>query len=407
MEAQAETIQPISHQHENGETFVANSIESARTMCPFLGRLSIEDAGLLLELETMGKELIAEKTNQTPEKPTITKIEKTPFEHGEANSATDPAREANVSETVHQAEGLDHKIAQPLIIERSVTDIASDVPAESKQPAIVVREAGLQSETEILEIERVREDQQKVQELITTHQYVHHLQNESLAKRSPDMQNAGESTRFAAEPPQAEGPAGKLLFDQDELPNTAETIERGEDELAELTQIEPSPEIAMQELPSPLVEVQATITKLIEVVGLEVAEELGKVTAIVEEIAMLPVKLEVAAAQELGELEEKLESLFIQLFEEANVVYSSELVQSFVKLAQAHYLEELLATAQGIKAEDHGQPKENGTREFLQKLQHGLSTTRQAVVNFYQIGKSIVRLYAYSPEPANINFRVT
>lgn len=64
----------ISHQHANGEAFVAESIEAARELCPFLGKMSTQDVELLLELESMGKELEQSSEQVTEQtKPIITR----------------------------------------------------------------------------------------------------------------------------------------------------------------------------------------------------------------------------------------------------------------------------------------------------------------------------------------------
>ena len=71
METQPKVEAPpvITHEHASGEVAAANSVEAARGMCPVLGKMSLEEAGLLLELEAMGKELLAEQEGQSKPKP--------------------------------------------------------------------------------------------------------------------------------------------------------------------------------------------------------------------------------------------------------------------------------------------------------------------------------------------------
>lgn len=167
---------------------------------------------------------------------------------------------------------------------------------------------------------------------------------------------------------------------------------------------EPSPVIAIPELPAPIVEIEAAMTILVEALENVEADEPGEIDAILEKIITLPAKFEATTTEEVAELEEKLEELFIELFEAVDISSTPELIKSFVKLTRAHYLEELLNITKVTEEETQDMPDEIGTREFLQKLQHGLSALRQAAINFYEIGKSILRLYASSFEPETMSF---
>ncbi|HEX8182454.1 MAG TPA: hypothetical protein VF575_02520 [Candidatus Saccharimonadales bacterium] len=59
---QAEQTPVYSYEHAGGQIYEAQSVDVARGMCPVLGGMSIKQAGLLLELEALGKELIASRT---------------------------------------------------------------------------------------------------------------------------------------------------------------------------------------------------------------------------------------------------------------------------------------------------------------------------------------------------------
>jgi hypothetical protein len=339
--------------------------------------------------------------------------------------------------------------------ETKVSDIAAVVPAEKKQSATTAKEVHPEPETEIIEAARFRDEQQKVQEVAITRENINHPSSESSLEQPVEMYVTDTPTLVETKTPiineeltQAEGPAAESLLteaveettsadmavlageetieaDESDIPvdqfetdevitipgiieqsslenndegafSAANDISRpGEDAPVEFLQAEPRPIIEIQELSSPLVEIEATVTKLVEAVELEDAEKPKKVDAILEEIITLPAKLEVAAAEEVEQLEEKLEELFVELFEEAGISYSPELVGSFVKLTKAHYLEELLAITKDA-GETQDLPAEIGTREFLQKLKHVLSAMKQAAINFDEIGKSIMRLYTYS-----------
>lgn len=151
--------------------------------------------------------------------------------------------------------------------------------------------------------------------------------------------------------------------------------------------------ISVPELPAPVKEIEAAITQLAEVLELAEADETQKVYQVFEEIIMLPTGLEASTGEAKKDVDQKLEELFVRLFEQTGIEYTPELIDSFIKLTHSHYLKELLPIA--IETEDDTQtlPDEIGTREFLQKLQHGLNRMKQTVVNFYELGGSVLRLY--------------
>jgi hypothetical protein len=151
--------------------------------------------------------------------------------------------------------------------------------------------------------------------------------------------------------------------------------------------------ISVPELPAPVKEIEAAITRLTEVLESAEADETQKVYLVFEEIIMLPDGLEASTGEAKKDFEQKLEELFVRLFEQTGTEYTPELIDSFTKLTQLHYLKELLPIA--IETEDGTQalPDEIGTHEFLQKLQHGLSRMKQTVVSFYELGGSVLRLY--------------
>jgi len=78
---QTEDTQTLSRQHAGGEIFEAENIEAAHRACSFLGGLSLEEARSLIELETMGKEQLANESDLSKkaaaEKPVIERIETT------------------------------------------------------------------------------------------------------------------------------------------------------------------------------------------------------------------------------------------------------------------------------------------------------------------------------------------
>jgi hypothetical protein len=150
--------------------------------------------------------------------------------------------------------------------------------------------------------------------------------------------------------------------------------------------------MALGELPTPPQELAAVIDSLAAVLETAEPEQLQNFEAILEEIMSLPDKLDPAIPEHMPVIEDKLAVLFVQLFEEAGIDYTPQLVDSFVILTKRHFLKNVLSEARGLQKSEKS-PEEIGTREFLQLLRHGLSRMKQAVFHFYEIGQSVMRLY--------------
>lgn len=156
--------------------------------------------------------------------------------------------------------------------------------------------------------------------------------------------------------------------------------------------LEAGPVLPAGELPAAPEEIAAVLEVLARVLEAAEPQRLQRFEVMLETIMRLPDKLDIGIAEHTPIMEEKLEALFVQLFEEAGIDYTQELVDSFVILTKNHFFPRALRAAEEIERPAQF-PGEIGTREFLQALQHGLSRMRQAVFHFYEIGKSVVRLY--------------
>lgn len=429
MQSQAENAQAVSYQHANGEMFEANNLEVARGMCPVLGKLSLQEAGLLLELEAMGKEQAADQQNTPQEKPVITKIERAENRQDESEKVTKAVPGAALVRTVPEAELLSQEIAVPtvqdmrdvntrepvdtqireaLIVQAEMARAADDTSKKFEEPVkAFVEETAVATDlppTKFVESERhpVAEDTVEVTALINeiqkteeleprTTEYFDELPREAPVE-SPEEHFKAEQHVVDIEEVRAAG----LI--EEETPHETATIQQpafAEVEPSEADQPEAHSITGAAELPAPVVEIETAITQLVAATEEAGGEEPKKIDAILEEIITLPAKFELAVDQKTEALDEKLEELFVELFEEADINYSPELVESFVRLTKAHYLEELLDVTEHTAGTAQGLPDEIGTREFLQKLQHGLSAIEQAVINFCAIGKSVLRLYNF------------
>ncbi|MGZ6005695.1 MAG: hypothetical protein ACXWLH_06150, partial [Candidatus Saccharimonadales bacterium] len=153
----------------------------------------------------------------------------------------------------------------------------------------------------------------------------------------------------------------------------------------------------IEELPAPVEEVEMALLQLSEVMDPgkpEISEKKqDKMHAILNEIITLPDKIEMDGEKVEVTIDKKLEELFVELFEEAEIEYSPELLQSMIKLTRAHYLDELIEDVKPEEITENKLPDEIGTREFLQKIHHGLSAMKRAAFYFAEIGKSVLKLY--------------
>lgn len=496
-----QNIQTFSRQHAGGEVFEAQNIEMAHSLCPVLGKMSIEEAGLLLELGAMGKEQMAAKPDQsekTARKPVIERVEtkakpdkQPPTQDSHSKIVEEAASSNKQARPVLKAEEQSNAVVEPKDNERSkniISDtLAGDIhnsfltqPEASRPENLVTDEAHTEpgmsavhkeiphakvvsqaepiypspgAEDAFVVARKVEENRRRAEEAIKTAVTLPETREATIQTIGPELasdlaidkmdfinlyetvgeENMGD-TLAETVLPSLEGLLYETIEKQPEpelnlvnLPETAEAHEErarleddnllGEGEvillMAELEQgkaawgngiqadrvgfsaaghaAESQAVISVPELPTPVGEIEATITQLAEALELTHPGEPTEAYQILEEIIALPASLETAAAEPAVMVEERLEELFIELFEETAIEYTPELIVSFIKLTQAHYLEELLETAKEEEAQ--GLPDEIGTREFLQKLKHGLSNMKQTAIHFYEIGKSVLRLY--------------
>lgn len=445
MEAQLHTneTQVISHLHASGEMFEAGNMEAARGMCPVLGKMSLEEAGLLLELEAMGKEPIVDQPDMTTRKPVIEKIQLDKSLAGlSVRKISEPSAEEAHASAIH-------KIAEPKLHDRIMhkdhyqSDVF-DVP--STEHIYKTRPEARSGLTEFLEAARLHEERRSVaiisSETITSSPVaLEQTQNFEQQQTFTAVKHEAKNPKVMVvevEKPEANALETSLdsletvkginhtdigkeeakakfnlleadedvtsmessgqdsldIFEDEEVPSElVETFLRNEDESLETTQFEAQSISALSELPATIVQIEGTMMQLVDVIEQDISGEPGKIDAILETIITLPAKLESTTSAKIEALAEKLETLFIELLEEANINFTPEIVESFVKLTKAHYLDNLVITTKDTEAEFQGPPDEIGTREFLQKLQHGLGATKGVVINFCEIGKSILRLY--------------
>jgi hypothetical protein len=431
---QVEDTRAISYRHADGELFEANSLEAARQMCSVLGKMSLEEADLLLELAAMGKEQIVDQQDASQIKPVIEKIDKVKAGHTETNNTTNVPAESTVNKFAPEEKQANSELLEPIaedVDEAFRVAVKPTLQAMLIQPTeaahIITDDSKIFEDTEAIHFDqpkpveklqaspRVEEDHFQVTregvvattesplsepiEAVVGTDLIEHTEAELNYEDTVHLANAGLETDEVI--PFISSMDESTFEYQDALEALAlpnEALPFVEDKPDD-TNAYISPVIAIPELPAPIAEIETTVEQLVAALDSVEFEKLEKIEAILEKIIAIPTSTELVEDGDQEKLDEKLEELIVALFEEAAIDYSPELVESFIKLTKAHYLDELLAVAKDTEKEQ-GLPDEIGTREFLQKLQHGLSAMKQAVTDFYELGKSILRLYRFSFETA-------
>ncbi|HTE57198.1 MAG TPA: hypothetical protein VK694_00485 [Verrucomicrobiae bacterium] len=120
--AEAEPV--FTHQHGNGEIYRAESVEAARELCRALADMTLEEAGILLELQAIGNEKLAEDAKDpVAEKPV--KIEKAEKETLKA----EPTKETHQKQEKEIAKP-DKNVEHP-----HITQLPQTETPEPKEPA--------------------------------------------------------------------------------------------------------------------------------------------------------------------------------------------------------------------------------------------------------------------------------
>jgi hypothetical protein len=398
---QAPVMQTFSRQHTSGEVFEAQNIEMAHDMCPVLGAMSVEEAGLLLELEAIGMQQMAENPNIEHVETAIAPD----TQQAPNNSSDDLMREALFA-NMHYNFLFDEeapKVVNP--VKAGVTEEPATEAVLKKSPRLTVVQEAKPEITSARALEPIAKVISTAATLPGTIETISRtLKPEpELASirilKTPESIKAQEelSGYNFIEPDDVILPKTKVEQkiigpdEGEELPLTEVGAVLDETEVPEFIPAETQAVISLPELPSTVKELEDAITLVSEALELTETDVSKRVYQIVEEIIALPAKLETGSDGAASVIEERLEELFIELFVAADIEYTPELITSFIKLTQAHYLEELLETAKD--SDSQALPDEVGTREFLQRLQHSLSNMKQAVIHLYEIGKSALLLY--------------
>lgn len=405
--------QPIAFQHTGGEVFMADTLEAARGMCPVLGKLSLEEAGLLLELEQMGNDLIS-KDDFEEAAPPDDKGSTPPVggkELGIMSPVSVTEKEAiqyEISKTESSKVQVLHEHLESIRTQEISTARGAPLLTKPKAPELVeakdnivptefaqVREPSRATDvadSHVLAPEEAHEDKSDV---VLPHEPVQQQDNEratiDTSTETPREEVtetlAVDANELVIEPYIAPTPA---LVDHFEIVQT-ETLPDTEADVA----IGPR----FVEYTETHEEVGGIVDELTVLVGgaeIESTEMAAQIDNILSEIiAVTEAPEEEGLATDTG-ANERIEELFVELFAVLQLEHKPE----HIKLLRELSMRIIERSANDAKDEPSSTPIEIGTREFLQKIRYGLSSAKLAVAHFYQVGKSALKLCVLNTSPA-------
>lgn len=340
-----EAEQIIAHEHSNGEIYVAESVEGAQKICPVLGEMSLEQAGLLLELETIGKKVL----NEVEQRPKVGKIEKI--------EASKPVKIERVQKVVTVVEA-------DTVVSRITTEERPTIKETIRvtEPAIIVEDIHLE------DILRQEIEQPEQAEIVEDTAQFFQLEIANLpepTKTAAEEVAPAEQTRLKpeeiiVEPETVTADAERVITTEVSEPVIGESEEAAEDQTV----------IFSDELPAPVFDIESTslIPEIIETVepsveplfqtteSLPVEEEIFQkevIETFSEALATLeieePVLSEVihehldTAVKRIQEVkdsvvviveadEAEITDMFVEIFESLDLDYSHEEIVKFVRL---------------------------------------------------------------------------
>lgn len=418
MEPQLIETAPITHSHANGETYSAESVEAAQGVCSFLARFSIEDAGIFLEFEKLGREEVSKKVQPPEAEPTQRNSTDLTFEKVDSVIA------------VHISESADPETAHSLGNEISLLNPLHD--NEASHLAV----ADEQSKNEIAYYDHLKQStrledithedidsNQKVEPALSLDQYtvdrqvaaplnVESISDEPLPSLN-EVKEVEHPIQDSSEIDKIWEEMDQLLIEINDLPeqNSYREVDPSSDEtysdiqVDDVLQLESESttttfnEIPQMELPVSGEEVAEIMHQIIEVTSQPDSDAAIKALEIIEEIIQLPTVLEAAENPNRELLDAKLEEHIIELLEVLNIDYTPEHIEALVLLARSHYFDKVpeLQTQGTFKESDT--PQQIGTREFLQKLHQGILRINWQLLRLYKVGSSALRFSGLSQLP--------
>lgn len=110
-----------------------------------------------------------------------------------------------------------------------------------------------------------------------------------------------------------------------------------------------------------------------------------------DQVSETAAKLEIGSPEDLAaraEIQEELQELFMELFENSGLDYTPEIIESLTRLTTRQYLADEISKPRKIEQA----PTSGGTHEIINKLLLGLSDIQRTVAQSYALGRSALTL---------------
>lgn len=429
-----ETEQNLTYEHADGVVHEVNNLDNARELCPVLGSMTVERAGILLEMARRGKELREkqEAARQAEEVGTeASSRERNPTEHNEAlfmPKATQEIIEAaapveHVAVEVVAEEDLQYSQQEQVAMQEATRIIDQPAVIRDKQEQSPSFDADLNTAAFFTEIEKkqltqiveeIASDEQltpdstslpMLPEVYDTDLSVTEKPNEVERSMTHEVQSDdswGELIQAAT----VEEPEDSFIFEPvEDMQASVEKADMTEHTFGILPEITPTElrkesftnadELLETELPVSGEEVADIMDQIIEVTSQPESETVVQALETIEKILRLPVHAEISKTREPAELEVELKELVVELLEGLDIDYTPEHVDALILLARHHYFDRIHHVTKELAQEESSIPKQLGTREFLQKLQHGIKKLNWQVLRLYKIGNSALHFYGF------------
>jgi hypothetical protein len=160
-----------------------------------------------------------------------------------------------------------------------------------------------------------------------------------------------------------------------------------------LVELEATPELLV-----PMGQVEQTIIDLTDRIGELGLEQTEIVHQTLDDIALKADEVRSLTETEKVVATEELEEQLVQLFDYAEIEYTPELIESFVKLTLMQDVPELILKIDQTDTVDT--PEDKGTHEIIKQLLAAVSNIKKTAMQAYSIGKSAVYLYSRQYMPA-------
>ena len=143
--------------------------------------------------------------------------------------------------------------------------------------------------------------------------------------------------------------------------------------------------------------IEDSLMQVAESIEASPPETAEKINEILDKIIEVPAKLKASDKETITEADAQaeLEELFVELFDNAGIDHTPELIESLARLTLKWHLADEIGQLKTEEETDKA-PQAGGTHEIIRKLLAGLSIIKKAITHASAIGKSALQLYIFN-----------